>query len=848
MNERPQEVTTNTVKPWTARFHVDSFPAWFRPSLLLGAWVVYVLAFFLLYPLMSRATALLATLPVTAAGYFYGLPGGLAAGVLSFLANTLLLNLVGHEPGGWDVVIRNGGGPGTVGLLLIGGIIGRLSDLTAQAKRNLTALRQAQKVLKFTGQATAGVTGSDFFCALVRSIASALQVRFAVVATYLDSPPTRVRTLALWTPDGFADPLEYDLAGTPCAPVVAGKTCIYPANVSVLFPEAKPIQLLGVESYLGIPLLDSSGKVNGHLAVLDTEPMVETDRKVTLLEVFAARTGAELERQRLEEELTRANEELEIRVAERTEELQRANKKLQAEITDRKEAQEALRKSEESLLLAQEVAHFGSFERNLKTNKGWWSDEMYRILGVSRQECEPTFENIMSYVHPEDLEPLKAASAEAIVKTGTYRSDYRIIRPSGECRTLYCQVKIFVDESGTPIRTIGTLLDITELKKLEQQLLQSQKMEAIGRLAGGVAHDFNNILTGIVGFAELLSSQLPDDPKIRGDLSQVQGLAERAKTLTRQLLLFSREQPVQERVLNLNTLIEKTLTMLRRIIGEDVHLKFVPDPELGNTRADQSQLGQVFLNLAVNARDAMPEGGKLTVETANVMLDGEGTQAEPGPYVTVTVTDTGSGMDTQTQQKIFDPFFTTKEVGQGTGLGLSTVHGIVKQHGGAITVSSEPDKGTTFKIYFPRVEAPVEELPAEVRQEVQPAGGETVLVVEDEKTIRILIQRVLEIQGYQVFCAGNAGEAEQIFARQVGKIDLLLTDVVMPGDSGPKLYKGLAVKHPLLKALFISGYTDQGILRNDLLKPDMPFLQKPFEPSKLVQKVREVLDKRTQGA
>jgi len=496
-------------------------------------------------------------------------------------------------------------------------------------------------------------------------------------------------------------------------------------------------------------------------------------------------------RKQAEKEIQRLNEELEQRVMDRTAQLQVTNKELEKGITERKEAEEALRKIQESLLLTQEIAHFGSFERDLKTNKGWWSNEMYRILGISRQEWESTFENFISCVHPEDVEHLKAANAEQTVKGGIYRYDYRIIRPSGECRTLYAQVKIFVDESGTPIRKVGTVLDITERKQLEKQLLQAQKMEAIGRLAGGVAHDFNNILTGIVGFAELVRLQLPDDPKIRDDLSQVQGLAERAKTLTRQLLLFSREQPVQERVLNLNTLIENTLTMLRQIIGEDIHLKFVPDPELGNLRADESQLGQVFLNLAVNARDAMPEGGKLTVETANVMLDGEGTQAEPGPYVMVTVTDTGSGMDTQTQQKIFDPFFTTKEVGQGTGLGLSTVHGIIKQHGGAITVSSEPDKGTTFKVYFPRVEAPVEELPAEPREEVQPAGGETILVVEDEETIRILIHRVLEIQGYQVFCASNAGKAEQIFARQVGEIDLLLTDIVLPGDSGPKLYKGL---------------------------------------------------------
>ncbi len=549
-------------------------------------------------------------------------------------------------------------------------------------------------------------------------------------------------------------------------------------------------------------------------------------------------------RKQAEKEIQRLKEELEHRVMNRTAQLKAASKELEKGITERTRAEKGLRKTQERLAEGERIAHFGTVERNPQTGEGWWSDEVYRVLGITPKEGTPTFDTFLNYVHPDDREWVKEIIKKAI-EHSICGGDYRIIRPNGEVRAIHSEVKAYRDEVGNPNRIIATILDVSERKQLEQQLLQSQKMKALGRLAAGVAHDFNNILTGIMGFAELLSLQLPDDPKIRGDLSQVQGLAERAKALTRQLLIFSRQQPVQERVTNLNTLIENTLTMLQRIIGEDIHLKLVPDPELGNVRADESQLGQVFLNLAVNARDAMPEGGKLTVETANVMLDGEGTQAEAGPYVTVTVTDTGSGMDTETQQKIFDPFFTTKEVGQGTGLGLSTVHGIIKQHGGAITVSSEPDKGTTFEVYFPRVEAPVEELPAEPREEVQPLGGETILVVEDEETIRILIQRVLEIQGYQVFCASNASEAEQNFARQVGQIDLLLTDIVMPGDSGPKLYKRLAVKHPLLKALFISGYTtDQGLLQNDLLKPDMPFLQKPFEPSKLSQKVREVLDTR----
>ncbi|MCH8820156.1 MAG: PAS domain-containing protein [Acidobacteria bacterium] len=373
------------------------------------------------------------------------------------------------------------------------------------------------------------------------------------------------------------------------------------------------------------------------------------------------------------------------------------------DVTERKEAEDALQAHQDSLIAAQKIAHFGSFEHNLKTNENWWSDEYYRILGTSRQECEPTFANFLKYVHPEDVKGIKELNTEVLARTGVFEKEYRIISHDGEVRTVHGRAKTFADESGTPIRMVGTLHDLTERIQLQEQLLQSQKMEALGRLTGGIAHDFNNVLTGIMGYTDLLAMQLPDDPKAKADLSQIQQLADRADRLTSQLLLFSRQQPMHPTSLDLNAVIENILMMLQRIIGEDIQLQWIPDPELGTIRADEARLGQILVNLAANARDAMPGGGTFTVETTNVTLDREDTntlvaEVEPGAYVMWRISDTGAGMDAATQEKIFDPFFTTKEVGKGTGLGLSTVHGIVQEHGASrwrVSQDKEPASQST---------------------------------------------------------------------------------------------------------------------------------------------------------
>jgi signal transduction histidine kinase/integral membrane sensor domain MASE1 len=399
-----------------------------------------------------------------------------------------------------------------------------------------------------------------------------------------------------------------------------------------------------------------------------------------------------------------------------------------------------------------------------------------------------------------------------------------------------------------PVRVVVSHEDITEralaeeaLRRSEEQLRQAQKMEAVGRLAGGVAHDFNNLLTVITGRSQLLLSRLPSGDRLRRDIALVQQAAERAAGLTRQLLAFSRKQVLEPKVLDLNAVVTNIGNMLRRLIGEDIHVVTDLAPRLGRVQADPGQLEQVIVNLAVNARDAMPDGGRLTIETASVELDGDFARRHPGasagPHVMLAVADTGIGMDAVTLSQIFEPFFTTKERGRGTGLGLSTVYGIVQQHHGFIVVESKPGQGTTFKIYLPSVEGAVEVVETRGALTGSPRGSETVLLVEDEDEVRALAREVLEVNGYAVLEAANGGGALQISQRHPGPIHALLTDVVMPQISGKELAQRLSLLRPDLKVLYMSGYTGDGVL-----EPGRAFLQKPFTPEALASKLRDLLD------
>lgn len=449
-------------------------------------------------------------------------------------------------------------------------------------------------------------------------------------------------------------------------------------------------------------------------------------------------------------------------------------------------------------------------------------------------------------IHPDDR--AAAARQAALLAAGqSSEIEYRLLRADGQIIWVRDSARV---ENGSDTKIIyGVVSDITARKQLEEQFLQSQKMEAIGRLAGGVAHDFNNILTVMTGYTDLILSrhQQPDDPE-REELEQIKKATKQATLLTRQLLTFSRKQVVQPQILNLNAIVNELETMLRRLIGENIELTTMLEPQLGRVKTDPGQMEQVLMNLVINARDAMPQGGTLTITTSNVILDKAQTRqhigVNPGAYVKLTVSDTGHGMDAQTRLRIFEPFFTTKELGHGTGLGLAMVHGIVNQSGGAVEVHSEPSQGATFDIFLPQEIPPTSAANAANSAQISSKrGNETILLVEDEEAVRQLAQRILLNEGYTVLEAQNGEAAVQALREYPYPLHLLLTDIVMPGRmNGPELSRLVTQAHPDIKVLFMSGYTDNITVPDGTDDRTKAFLAKPFTPSGLIHKVRELLD------
>jgi PAS domain S-box-containing protein len=440
---------------------------------------------------------------------------------------------------------------------------------------------------------------------------------------------------------------------------------------------------------------------------------------------------------------------------------------------------------------------------------------------------------------------LKAEDRLTIAAGETRTLEETIPFGEGKVVTFLSTKGVFRDQDGNVAGVFGISKDLTRYRELESRLQQAQKMEAIGRLAGGIAHDFNNMLSAIMSYADLLREDLPEGDSRREDVQEISRAAVRAAGLTRQLLAFSRQQVMEIRVLNLNDVVAAVDKMLRRIIGEDVNLDTKLVADLGSIKADPGQLEQVIMNLAVNARDAMPQGGKVTIRTANADLDEtygrEHFHFQPGRYVILSFSDTGCGMDKETVARIFEPFFTTKEPGKGTGLGLSTVYGIVKQNGGYISAYSEPGQGTTFKIYLPQAEGMVGSAPAAATAEILPRGSETILLVEDEEALRTLARNCLESQGYCVLEAADGKAAMATAEKHSGPIELLLTDVIMPGMNGRHLADRLTELRPAIKVLYLSGYASDLIAQYGVLDPEILLLEKPFTLRALLLKVQQAL-------
>jgi len=533
-------------------------------------------------------------------------------------------------------------------------------------------------------------------------------------------------------------------------------------------------------------------------------------------------------------------------------ELARLNQKLEAELAERRRAEEELRRERdfvESLIdTAQTIVLVLDTEgRILRFNRYLEAISGYSAPDMQGKSWFETFLPAYDRDRIRDLffrtvagGPIKGKMVNPILD-----------RSGREHLIEWYNTKLF-DTSGSLIGVLATGQDVTEREKAEEekeqlhaQLHQAQKMESIGRLAGGIAHDFNNLLTPMIGYAEMALMDLnPADPLYR-DFEEIREAAERAKNLTGQLLAFSRRQMLEMKVVNLNNIIASFKKMLQRIIGEDVEIITSLDPNLVNIKGDPPQIQQVLMNLSVNARDAMPQGGRLTIKTANVILDKSYAKGrpgvKPGQYAMLAVSDTGVGMGRETIDKIFEPFFTTKAPGKGTGLGLATVYGIVKQHGGNIWVYSEPGRGTTFKIYLPQTTGDAQPEQVAKKQPERAVGKGTILVVEDETAVRKLACNILHSHGYEVLEAGSSPEALRLAETHGGPIDLLLTDVVMPQMNGRELYRQIASLRPDMKVLYMSGYTDDVIAHHGVLDGQIEFLQKPFTVDGLVRKVREML-------
>ncbi len=673
--------------------------------------------------------------------------------------------------------------------------------------RDKTERRRTEEVLRTITEGVSGATGEEFFRSMVVLLSEVLGVEYALIAEVAAGNPDRIHTIAACAGGEVLDDFERPLAGTPCVDVLEPRTCSYPSGVRERFPDDALLAEFGAESYLGTPLLDVSRRAIGLMVVMDKKPLAEEQLARSTLEIFAPRAAAELERSR---------------------------------------AEEALRRSEASYRALVEHAMYG----------------IYRSTPEGRFESvNPALVNMLGYDSEEELLALDIARdvyADPELRRSLVDRDGNAQRIEGvEVEWKRKDGTPFtVRLSGRPVRGAGRSAvafemiaeDVTERRALEDQLRQAQKMEAIGQLTGGIAHDFNNLLTVILANADMLERGLPAESReLAEDLSDLRRAAQRGSDMVRKLLGYSRRGMIALKPLNISTVVADLLPTMRRILPENIEVRFLPRAAEAVAEADEGALEQILFNLATNSRDAMPEGGVLRIEVSHVLLDYEhnavrGWGGASGEYVHVSVADTGHGMDEETRERIFDPFFTTKPTGLGTGLGMAMIYGLVKQQDGYIDIASEEGQGTRVDLYFPLAAA---EQPAAQEAEVgagTPRGSETILLVEDEDAIRRAAKRLLEKVGYTVLLAADGEEALDVFDRYEADIDLVISDMVMPHVGGKELHDTLRDHGKAVRFLFTSGYTgDDGDQTS--LDPAWPFLQKPWDVDELLHKVRGLLDK-----
>ncbi len=679
-------------------------------------------------------------------------------------------------------------------------LVDRFWLLRRTAETAEAALKRQEATLVEVARGIVGTTGDEVFSALVRQLARALEADHAFVGE-LDAAAQRVRTVSVWSDGKAGENFDYGLPDSPCADVLRTGTCLFPDEVQARFPRDAGLARMGIRAYAGTPLHDSAGKPIGLLVCLYRQPLADPASAERMLKLFAGRAASELERRRAERAL-----------AER--------EALLGALLDNSPALIYVKDPDGRYVLVNR-----QFEQHMRLSR-----EM--ILGRGDADILPA--DVAAMLRRHDQQVLESATPLQFEEQG-----------AGE---FFLSTKAALrDHAGVPWAMIGVSTDITEFHKLQAQVRAAQRMEAFGQLAGGVAHDFNNLLTAILGYLELCERQVPEGSPVAADLAEAREATQRAARITSQLLAFARRQPSAPLAVELNGLVRGVGRLLRQAAGAAVAVHFDLHPGPVHVRLDPAQFEQVLLNLVINARDAMEGGGTVRVETGTAAVataaPGAGAGLPAGRYAVLRVTDTGSGIAAEHLPRIFEPFFTTKPSGRGSGLGLSMCHGIVRQAGGAIDVESAEGHGTTFTVYLP--EAAAQDAPRPAAPRHAPAGGaETVLVAEDEPSIRRFASRVLTGRGYHVLLAASGEEALALAAAHDGRIDLLLSDVAMPGINGRELADALRAARPGIRVVYMSGYGEQALADDGLVADGSPYLPKPFTMERLAATVREVLDAR----